>query len=338
MMFMRASAIACLLLCLAATAEAAVGYQTLSASSGATEPLRVSVWYPSDGEPADTRVGLFVQNVAANAAPSGRQLPLVVVSHGNGGSLESHVGTALALANAGFVVAAVEHQGDNYRDQSRAAYIENRSLELARAIDHLLTAWQHSAVLDADRIGAFGFSAGGFSVLALAGGQPDMSRIADHCKTHPRQYVCRVARGRRPDAAPGQATSATAAARPAFAIRALVVAAPALGFTFVEGLGNVQMPVQLWRADRDEILPEPHYADAVRSALPRPAEFHAVPGAGHYDFLAPCSEQLRKIAPQICRSAPGFDRSAFHEEFNASVVGFFARELDAPAEATAPKP
>ena len=84
MMFMRASAIACLLLCLAATAEAAVGYQTLSASSGATEPLRVSVWYPSDGEPADTRVGLFVQNVAANAAPSGRQLPLVVVMTTNG--------------------------------------------------------------------------------------------------------------------------------------------------------------------------------------------------------------------------------------------------------------
>jgi predicted dienelactone hydrolase len=167
-----------------------------------------------------------------------------------------------------------------------------------------------------------------------------MSRVATHCKTHPRQFACGIARGRieATGGIPSDPPIATPTAPHRYPLKAIVIAAPALGFTFSGGLADVQIPVQLWRADRDEILPEPHYADAVRSALPRRAEFHAVPGAGHYDFLAPCSEQLRKIAPQICRSAPGFDRSAFHEEFNASVVGFFARELDAPAEATAPKP
>jgi predicted dienelactone hydrolase len=103
----------CLLLCVAATAEASVGFHTLAIPSGAAEPLRVSIWYPSDATPAETRVGLFTQTVAANAPPAGPSLPLVLISHGTGGSRESHADTAFALAEAGFVVAAVEHPGDN---------------------------------------------------------------------------------------------------------------------------------------------------------------------------------------------------------------------------------
>lgn len=328
----------CLLLCFISTSEAAVGFQTLSVTTGSAEPLRVSIWYPSDAEPRETRVGLFTQDIAVDSPPTGQRRPLIVMSHGTGGSRESHCGTAFALAAAGFVVAAVEHAGDNYRDQSRAANVEHRPIELERVIEHLLTAWQYSPLLDPDRIGAFGFSAGGFSVLALAGGQPDLGRIATHCKKHPRQFVCKVARGRRPNAAASAAPVATAPARPSVEIKALVVAAPALGFTFTGGLDRVRMPVQLWRADLDEILPEPDYADAVRTALPTPPEFHGVPGAGHFDFLAPCPEQLRKIAPQICRSAPGFDRSAFQARFDASVVEFFARELAPRAEPTPPEP
>jgi predicted dienelactone hydrolase len=40
-----------------------------------------------------------------------------------------------------------------------------------------------------------------------------------------------------------------------------VVAAPALGFTFSpDGLKNVTVPVQLWRAEDDVIVPHPRYA------------------------------------------------------------------------------
>lgn len=331
---------ACLVLCLTSVVEASVGFQTLAIPQDAGEPLKLSLWYPSDATPAETRVGLFMQTLAAGAAPTGQSLPLVLISHGTGGSRESHADTAFALAEAGFVVAAVEHPGDNYRDQSRAADIEQRPAALGRVIDHLVDSWTYRTVLDTTRIGAFGFSAGGFSVLALAGGRPDMSRVATHCNTHPRQFACGIARGRiaNTDGRRENQPSETRAASPRYPVKAIVIAAPALGFTFKGGLADVQIPVQLWRADEDEILPAPDYADAVRSALPRPAEFHAVPGAGHYDFLAPCSEPLRKIAAQICRSAAGFDRSAFHAEFNAAVVGFFARELAATAEPTAPAP
>ena len=52
-----------------------------------------------------------------------------------------------------------------------------------------------------------------------------------------------------------------------------------------------------------------------------------VAGAGHYDFLPPCSSELARRRPAICVSAPGFDRAAFHEEFDRDVVAFFTRTL-----------
>lgn len=85
--------------------------------------------------------------------------------------------------------------------------------------------------------------------------------------------------------------------------------------------------MQLWRAEDDLILPHPDYAEAVRRALPRPPETHVVANAGHFDFLTPCSATLAQYAPEICESAPGFDRTAFHTDFNRAVVGFFQRTL-----------
>jgi predicted dienelactone hydrolase len=89
----------------------------------------------------------------------------------------------------------------------------------------------------------------------------------------------------------------------------------------------VGIPVQLWRAGDDHILPSPDYAEAVRDALPRKPEYHVVPGAGHFDFLAPCSEALARVAPDICSDDGGFDRAAFHRSFDREVVRFFSTTL-----------
>ncbi len=107
-----------------------------------------------------------------------------------------------------------------------------------------------------------------------------------------------------------------------------MVAAPALGFAFApSGLAAVRAPVQLWRAEEDSILPSPDYAEAVRDALPQPPEYHAVSGADHFDFLAPCSPAMASAAPGICQERGSFDRAAFHRAFNAEVVRFFEQAL-----------
>ncbi|MBW8833521.1 MAG: dienelactone hydrolase, partial [Burkholderiales bacterium] len=144
------------------------------------------------------------------------------------------------------------------------------------------------------------------------------------CRQHPGDFACQlVAKSVRPVVAP--ATIAVADAR----IKAAVVAAPALGFTFSpDGLKSVKVPVQLWRAENDVIVPHPRYAEAVRLALSDVPDYHVVPNAGHFDFLAPCSNALASMASEICTSSTDFDRAAFHRGFNSEVVKFFEKTLE----------
>jgi predicted dienelactone hydrolase len=95
----------------------AVGFQQVSVPDPQGEPLQVDVWYPSDAPASPHRLGLFRQTVAVDGAIAGSQLPLVVISHGTGGSAELHYDTALSLAEAGFIAAAITHSGDNWRDR-----------------------------------------------------------------------------------------------------------------------------------------------------------------------------------------------------------------------------
>lgn len=284
---------------------------------GGTE---VGIWYPAAGTPVHQRIALYAQDVVTGSSVPEGPHPMVVISHGTGGNFAGHVDTAVALARAGFVVAALTHPGDNSDDNSRASKIEERPAALSQLITYMLTVWPGRASIDPKRIGAFGFSVGGFTVLAAAGGRPDMRRFADHCADHPAFFVCALLRSH-----PRELTSDWPnVADPR--IKAIVVAAPALGFTFDRaGLAGVRVPVQLWKADDDQVLPAPFYADAVRAALPNEPEFHPVPGAGHFDFLAPCV--VPSMMPQLCESAPNFDRVAFHQRFDTDVVRFFAVHL-----------
>lgn len=291
-------------------------------------PVEVGIWYPTDAKPAFMALGSWGHTVAAGAPVTGEHLPLIVMSHGNGGFFGGHADTAQALAEAGFVVAALTHPGDNYRDQSRATAMSDRPAALSALIGWMLDASPLKAKLDPDRVGAFGFSSGGFTVLAAAGGEPDLSKIPAHCQAHPANYDCQLT-ARIP--IPADALAAGWVHDPR--IKAVVSAAPALGFAFGKsGLKGITAPVQLWKAADDEILPGDDYAEAVHRDLGRPHEYHVASGARHFDFLTPCDTAPPGAMQALCASAPGFDRRAFHRDFNVQVTRFFTDQLVAPAK------
>ena len=187
-------------------------------------------------------MGPTTMSVALNGPIQGKRLPLVVMSHGNGGSFLSHFDTAIALADAGFIAVAVTHTGDNYADQSRSLRVTDRSRHMSRAIDYMLSAWDGRGAIDPTRIGIFGMSSGGFTALASIGGLPDFSKIGPTCERHPGDYACRLIAKSGSTEPP---TSHTTVARNAMdpRIKSAVVAAPALGFTFsAKDLANVTAP------------------------------------------------------------------------------------------------
>lgn len=310
--------------------ERPVGFQLTQATTQEGQPFAIGVWYPTPARPwPTTLLGVVLMEVARNAPIAGSDLPLVVISHGNGGGPASHADLALALADAGYIVAAPMHTGDNYADQravGAVAWLPGRTSELQATIDYLLTQWQGHEQINPARIGAFGFSAGGFTVLTAVGAQPDLRLVAHHCAAAP-ELICELLGSvKSPLLNPDTPPEATFLPDPR--IKAAVVAAPGLGFTMMpHGLDPVHVPIQLWGADNDHNVPYATNTALVRQALGDKVEFHAVAGAGHFAFLTPCGLPIR---PEICADQGQFDRQAFHTQMNATVIAFFEQNMKKP--------
>jgi predicted dienelactone hydrolase len=117
----RSSAVASVVLGLILPVPTAVaaGIQALSVPSDGSSPaLSGAVWYPCALAPTTMKLGPFIVSATKDCPITGTKLPLMVISHGRTGSFLDHRDTAQALADAGFVVAAISHPGDNAQDSS----------------------------------------------------------------------------------------------------------------------------------------------------------------------------------------------------------------------------
>jgi predicted dienelactone hydrolase len=95
----------------AAVAHAA-GFRFIEVPADADGPaLKGAMWYPCSEPPGEIDLGNIVLPGVNDCPISGDKLPLVVVSHGRGGSFILLHDTAEALADAGFIVAAIKSSG-----------------------------------------------------------------------------------------------------------------------------------------------------------------------------------------------------------------------------------
>ncbi len=311
----------------ALSTERPVGFQIKAAQDQAGKPITVGIWYPTTSPLSATWAGSFFMQVAKDGEVLGNQLPLIVISHGTGGGIPSHVDLALALAAAGYVVAAPMHS-DNYLDMSAVgtpAYIKGRTEQLSATLDFMLNQWDAHQRIAADKIGAYGFSIGAFTVLTAAGAQPDLSSVAGYCANN-REFVCDMLTETNSFLLGTELPADINQFRQDSRIKAAVLAAPGLGFTFAapEAFAQVTLPVQLWHGEQDNTVPYASNTQVIRNNLHNKAEFHLVPHAAHFSFLAPCG--LLTMLP-LCEDAEPFDRSAFHQQMNAEVIRFYNQQL-----------
>jgi predicted dienelactone hydrolase len=318
---MRFTKILCFIaVSLTATWAHAAGLKAVEVPADASGPaLRALIWSPCAVAPADITLGPIVVSGVRNCPIVGDNLPLVVISHGHAGSSLGHHDTAETLADAGFVVVALNHPGDNFSDMSRSGDISvfvERPTDIKRLIDFMLNASPEAAKIDSSRIGFFGFSRGGYTGLVLAGAIPDFHDPRVSCP-EPAPICGQIRRNELPT------QPLTQDAR----IKALVIADPFSFFSTKDSLKSVKVPIQLWGSQYggDGVLPE--NVVALTGDLPAKPEFHVVPNAAHFAFLAPCAAALTQSQPEICTDANGFDRVAFHKSFDADVLSFFRRHL-----------
>jgi predicted dienelactone hydrolase len=281
--------------------------------------LKAAVWTPCAQPSEQITVGNITLPGTTDCPVTGAKLPLIVISHGHGGSRLGHHDLAETLADAGFIVAAINHPGDTTTDMSRAnepsEFVE-RPMDIKRLIDYMLGASPDAANIDSQAIGFFGFSRGGFTGLVLAGAEPDFQHANISCPDE--IPICKtVHAGKLP---PQHWTHDPR-------IKVFVLADPLDAFPTAATVAHVAAPIQLWASQYggDGVLPET--TPALAKLLPTPPEFHLAGGAAHFAFLAPCSPKEAAIVPRVCVDANGFDRVAFHAHLDAEVSRYFQTHL-----------
>ena len=273
---------------LASSAQAA-GIQLLD-----TDPtLAGAIWYPCAAEPQQVALGKVSLNFidtlqgVKDCPVSGTKLPLVIVAHGRGGWFGGHDDTAEALADAGFVVAAINYRGDNGADRSQSESLYNitaRPTDTIRLLNFVLNDWRDRAVIDPDKIGFFGFSAGAYTGLILAGAKPDFQKIAPFCTESNTSLGCeQFRRGDIPPEPPHDPR-----------IRAAVLADTALNFMFSpERLAGVRIPLLIWRSKSGGGGVDPKDVVLTANSLPGKPEVRCRPG-GSLRFPVTLHREIRR--------------------------------------------
>lgn len=315
-------------------------------------PLVTSLWYPAAPGSRMTLVAvppkrpIFLGGHAARdaEAAAGGPRPLVLLSHGTGGSALQMMWLGRRLAGAGYLAAAVDHHGNTAAEPAYDArgfrMPWERARDLSVVLDRLLADPRWGPMIDRERISAVGFSLGGYAVAALAGAITDLDRYASFCAGPQRDATCRpqpeYAEAARDFAAMLDADPALRRqveahrqtwADPRIGRFAVLAPAPVQAFTDAS-LGAIDRPFLVIAGEADAIAPPATNAARLAQLVPR-ARYEALPAADHYVFLDPCNARGRRFVP-VCRETGGIARDALH----ARVFALVRRHLEAPPAAS----
>ena len=299
------------------------------------------VFYPSTQTHGTTWIAPYEIAATVDAAELPGARPLVVLSHGNGGSdLDLH-DIATYLAGHGFVVATLEHPKDNYHDQSgvgRAPVLDGRPIQVQAVISYLLGDARWSKLVDPKRIGVGGFSAGGYTSLLLVGAVPRFDRFIDYCERFPADDLCAGAKQMREEAAShGQTieqmfadtqkdfTRWGKAADPR--VKAAFAMAPLSLIFDASGVASIDRPVFLYYGQNDHLARPLENARHIAPSIKTLTGIKEIANADHWVFLAPCSPTMAKRLPAICSDPPDVDRAKVHAQIQVDALAFFRKTL-----------
>ncbi|MGW1463907.1 alpha/beta hydrolase family protein [Streptomyces sp. NPDC002308] len=277
-------------------------------------------------DPAAPRpVRLYVWEPVRRAAGAG---PLVVVSHGTGGSGSAMNWLVRPLVEAGFRVVALDHHGNNFVDGYEPEGFLlgwERPRDVTFALDAL------AAREPLGPVGVAGFSFGGYTAAAVAGARVDQDVVAavlDGRLPEPAipefpDLLVAVRKKRTPE-------ELTAAVRDSGAdvsdprVRAVFQVAPGLGSLVTpDSLAAIRIPVALRWGGADTVTPYAEDAAPYLDHIPGITGLCVGPGVRHEDFF----EHL-----------PGGEGA--RERTGADAAAFFLHHLTGrtPGPRTSPSP
>lgn len=316
-----------------------------------TYALITTIWYPADiasveqpqwiGSPDSpfASAGKAAPDAKVAAAPT--KFPFLLLSHGTGVSSLMMAWLGTVLGSHGYIAVAVNHPGNNgledYTVQGFSLWWE-RATDLSEVTDQMLADSTFGARIDPKRIGAAGFSLGGFTMMEIAGGIGKLSRYEEFCKSSradgmcvdPREFPGLLAKAEELAKTDNEFRASLQEESKSHRdprIRAVFAIAPAIGPAFEpDTLEKISIPIEVVAGADDSVVPVATSAKFLVAHV-RGAKLTLLPGVGHYTFLASCADLGRQVRPELCNDAPSVGRDAIHAKTAGMAVSFFAANL-----------
>ncbi|VBB08128.1 chlorophyllase [Lucifera butyrica] len=282
-----------------------VGYCSVELAdeqSGVLFPM--TVFFPTFTPGKTERLGPYSVDIAKDAEPKEGVFPLILISHGSGGSHLLYRTLAHHLARNGFIVGMPEHPFNNRSNNTLVNTVENltnRPRHIRTAINWFYDSRKFARFVKPDSVAIIGHSMGGYTALALVGGVP-ISRPNESSDHQP--HLISVI--------------------PDCRVRALVLLAPASVWFMAQGaLSGVNIPILMLTGEKDEYTPSFH-ARIILEGVPDKTKIQhrVIKNAGHFSFLSPFPEFMTKVMFPPSQDPCGFDRESFHNKLNAEVLDF----------------
>lgn len=147
----------------------------------------IATWYPNAAEGAEFTYAenpVFVGVQARKDAPVAEgKHPVILFSHGMGGTDRAQAWLASELASRGAIVVLVNHPGSTWGDFDMVKGVKHwtRASDLSTALDALAADPDFSDKIDPTRVMAAGFSYGGWTALSMGGVTGNHAGIVAAC-------------------------------------------------------------------------------------------------------------------------------------------------------------
>jgi len=314
-------------------------------------PLVTSIWYPTEQGHQMEQVGIppkrpvFIGGYAARNAQlseASQTYPLIIMSHGTGGAGMQLMWLGRELAAEGYIIAAIDHHGNTAAESKfdpRGFRMPWERVKDMSAVLNLLLSdpdWGHR--IDQNNIGAVGFSLGGYTVTALAGGRLDFGRFKVFCESPHKDATCEE-QSEYPEA--GVAFDEMLLKNPKLAqrmtehkddyrdprIRAVVTLAPALAQALTpKSLSEIDVPYLTIVGENDPVAPAATNANWLANHITE-AQIQILSKSDHYVFLNRCNKRGLKYVP-LCQEPVGASKTIAHQDTSKLVADFFEQNLD----------
>ncbi|MGC1505224.1 MAG: prolyl oligopeptidase family serine peptidase [Sulfitobacter sp.] len=290
------------------------------------------IWYPA--QPGGRAItvggnGVFYGTPAGRDAPhiTGRH-PMVILSHGAGGNAGQFGWIAAALAEAGFVVVLPNHPGTTTGNASAEAAVRvwERPKDVSAVLDEITGHPDVYPYIDTTRIASLGFSAGGYTAMALSGARVNPDLLQRFCdETDHGMSDCAFLTHFGIDLHDFDLSPAAQDLTDP-RIKAAVIVDPGIVETITpESLKEISTPMFVINLGAEETVPLGVYAKEAAALMPR-ASYTAVPDAIHFSFLAECKPKGPLILEKegeldaLCDDAGGRSRADIHRQLTQMIV------------------